>query len=209
MAAGARIFAQNARNKMKKRIKIQGFLIFVSVLAVIFFYKYILQSPREKITNISLMIAGLLLIIAGYFWRIIARGQKAEQNPDGKTLVITGPYMLMRNPMYFGTLLIGLGVILFLFKWWVGIIFLAVYLSIYIPEITREEAKLYSLFGEAFKDYCNRTPKYFPNPELLFKKDTKKIFSIKPQWLNKEISSLAWILIFLFGAKILFNRLLA
>lgn len=193
---------------MKKRIKIQGFLIFVSVLAVIFFYKYILQSPPEKIVNIVLTVVGLLLIIAGYFWRIISRGQKAEANPDGRTLITTGLYMLMRNPMYFGTLLIGLGVILFLFKWWVGVIFLAVYLSIYIPEISREETKLYNLFGEAFKDYCNRTPKYFPNPALLFKKDTKKIFSIKPQWLKKEISSLVWILIFLFGAKIVFSRLL-
>ncbi|MDD5431593.1 MAG: isoprenylcysteine carboxylmethyltransferase family protein [Candidatus Omnitrophica bacterium] len=193
---------------MKKRIKIQGFLIFLSVMAVVFFYKQILQEGQSSLSNLIFSGIGLLLVISGYFLRIIARGHKADENPDGKTLVTTGVYKLMRNPMYFGTLLIGLGVILFLFKWWIAVIFLVVYLSIYIPEITKEEAKLKNLFGEAFKNYCKHTPKFFPSLSVLFKRGGNRIFSVKPKWLKKEFSSLAWILAFLIIAKIIFNSIL-
>lgn len=172
---------------MKARIKIQGFLIFIAVISVIFFYKYLLPNQVLGIWRIIFDAAGIFLFLLGYFLRTVARGYKAELNPDGKTLVIKGPYSLTRNPMYLGTLLIGTGIILLILKWWVAAIFLMAYLWIYIPQIKKEESKLRGLFHSLFDDYCLVTPGFFPNIKSLLRPDS--IMKLKASWVKKELSS--------------------
>lgn len=184
---------------MKKRIQIQGFLIFVATVSVVLFHKHIFQDRSERALNTVLGILGALFFFCGYFLRVAARGDKSEQNPDGKTLVSRGLYAVTRNPMYLGTLLIGLGINFILFKWWVGIVFLVVYLAIYIPQIDREEQKLSALFGEAFRSYCVKTPKFFPNIFRI----SLRAFEVKPQWFRTESYSFMAVLICIIAIKIL------
>ncbi|MGA2775309.1 MAG: isoprenylcysteine carboxylmethyltransferase family protein [Candidatus Omnitrophota bacterium] len=186
---------------MKKRIKIQGFLIFLALLALIFFYKHLLPVPQNKISRIILDGIGVMLFLSGYSLRIMARGYKAELNPDGKSLITQGPYALTRNPMYLGTLMISLGIILLLLKWWAGLIFLAVYLVIYVPEIKKEETKLLAAFGDEFKDYC-KVPRFFPALTSLLRSDKQSSLEFKFAWLKKEILSLVPTLLFVGGVKI-------
>lgn len=197
MADAAHIFAQNARNNMKKRIKLQGFIIFLAVLALIFYARYLLRAPQESISAYILNTLGFILVLLGFFLRITARGYKAEMNPDGKTLITKGPYAVMRNPMYFGTLLIGLGIILVLFKWWVSVIFLIIYLCIYLPQINREEAALTNRFPGTFKDYCKETPKFFPKVTNLFRVPADESLRLKFAWIKKELPSLIITLVFI------------
>jgi len=184
---------------MKKRIQIQGFLIFAATVGVALFHKYIFQDRSEITLNRILGILGALFFFGGYFLRVAARGNKSEQNPDGKTLVSCGLYAVTRNPMYLGTLLIGLGINFFLFKWWVGLVFLVVYLAIYIPQINREEQKLSALFGEDFRSYCVKTPKFFPN---IFRVSLRN-FKVKQQWFRTELHSFIAVLICIIAIKIL------
>ncbi len=187
---------------MKARIRMQGFLICLGVVALIFFYKYLLPDPVGKGTRYIRSVAGLLAVLLGYLLRISARGFKAERNPDGKTLVCEGPYNLMRNPMYFGTLLIGLGVVLAAFRIWVGGIFLVIYLSIYIPQISREEERLKGYFGERFRNYQLTTPKFFPSPSALLKTRPEQYLMLKWPWIKKELPSLSAVLAVLTGITI-------
>jgi len=186
---------------MKKRIKVQGFLIFLAVLALIVFYKYLLPVSQNSISRITVDGIGVMLFLSGYSLRIIARGYKAELNPDGKTLITQGPYALTRNPMYLGTLMISLGIILLLLKWWTGLIFLAVYSIIYIPEIKKEEARLSGAFGDKFKDYC-KVPRFFPCLKSLLQPDNQSSLEFKFGWLKEEISSFIPVLFFVLGVKI-------
>lgn len=195
--AGARISAQNAKSNMKKRIKLQGFIIFVAILALIFYARYLLHAPQESISAYALNALGFILVLLGFFLRIAARGYKSEMNPDGKTLITKGPYAVMRNPMYFGTLLIGLGIILVLFRWWVSAIFLIIYLCIYLPQINREEKVLAGRFPGAFEDYCKNTPKFFPRIANLFRLPLKDSFRFKFIWIKKELPSLIITFIFI------------
>lgn len=183
---------------MKKRIKIQGLFIFLAVFLFFLFYQYLL--PRTR--NIFLECLGIFFLICGYVLRIAARGCKAELNPDGKTLVCSGPYALTRNPMYLGTLLIGLGVISALFYWWVGIFFLVVYLIIYIPQINQEEEVLSKRFQRAFLEYKKSTPKFFPDILILFKINPFACLKIKKAWVKKELVSFLMTLFFVFSIKI-------
>ncbi|MFH0790228.1 MAG: isoprenylcysteine carboxylmethyltransferase family protein [Candidatus Omnitrophota bacterium] len=175
---------------MKKRIGLQGFFMFLGVVAILFCSKYIIVGFRQQIVDELLDALGMLIVLLGYFLRIAARGCKTDMNPDGKTLVMKGPYALMRNPMYFGTLLIGLGVVLILFRWWVGLVFLGIYLAIYIPQINREENKLSSLFGDTFAEYCKKTPQFFPGIIALFTTHPRDYLCLKLSWIRKERFSL-------------------
>ncbi|MDD2752052.1 MAG: isoprenylcysteine carboxylmethyltransferase family protein [Candidatus Omnitrophica bacterium] len=189
---------------MKKRIGIQGFLIFLSVLALGLFWRYIFAVDRPIIFDLILSLLGITLVLCGYSLRIAARGFKAQENPDGKTLVTTGPYLLTRNPMYLGTLCIGLGVTIALFRWWVILIFLAVYLMIYIPQIDREEKVLAQRFSERFEWYCQKVPKFFPDLNMVLSTSPKQYCLIKSGWLKKELPSLIYTFIFIIFLKLWF-----
>jgi protein-S-isoprenylcysteine O-methyltransferase Ste14 len=78
------------------------------------------------------------------------------------TLVADGPYSICRNPLYAGTMMMGIGVAFFL----QSLTFLAgfgvatvFYLSVTVPV---EEARLRERFGETFLSYCRRVPRYWP-----------------------------------------------
>jgi len=134
--------------------------------------------------------------------RIAARGYKAEMSLESKRLVISGPYRLIRNPMYLGTLLIGLGIILALFAWWINFIFLAVFLWIYMPQIRHEEQILSQRFGQDYQAYCKKTPRLFPTVPAWFKTDLRESLAFKKIWLKKEIGSLAAAVAFIMAIKI-------
>jgi protein-S-isoprenylcysteine O-methyltransferase Ste14 len=183
---------------MKKRIQIQLTLIFLAGIALVLLHRYLFPLERSE----TLEIIGVIMVLAGYLLRISARGTKAELNPDGKTLIVQGPYALTRNPMYLGTLLIGLGIILVLLRWWVGVIFLLIYLAIYIPQINREEKTLASRFGDTFKQYCRVTPKFIPRFIKLLRTKPGDYLKIKSGWLKKELRSLILLLLFMAAIKI-------
>lgn len=175
---------------MKRRIRIQGFIIFMVVIASILLSKFLFPHWKKEILDEFLDALGIGIVLFGLLFRIAARGYKAEVSPDGKYLITDGLYSLMRHPMYFGTLLIGLGIVLVLFKWWVFFLFLPIFLLIYIPQIQQEENQLYRRFGNEYKTYCKRIPKYFPNIYSLFKIDLRDYLFFKRVWIKREIPSL-------------------
>jgi protein-S-isoprenylcysteine O-methyltransferase Ste14 len=171
-----------------------------AVIAI--FYRHILPAHGQ---GLAWEILGLGMVLLGYLLRISARGVKAELNPDGKTLVVKGPYALTRNPMYLGTLLIGIGFIMALLRWWVSAIFLIIYLVIYIPQIRKEEVKLMIFFKGVFIDYCNQTPRFFPKIKKLLATNPGDYLAFKLSWLKKELPSLAMTLVLIIGIKILIH----
>jgi protein-S-isoprenylcysteine O-methyltransferase Ste14 len=166
---------------------------------VLIFFRFFFPRWRREFWDEFLDALGVGVTFLGFLVRIIARGQKAEKSPHGENLVTTGIYEALRHPMYFGTLLIGLGVTLILFKWWVFLIFLFIFFAIYIPQINREEKKLLKRFKLKYKDYCQTTPKYFPH---LFKIKKFKSLSVKWPWIKKELPSLAITLFLVFCVEL-------
>lgn len=175
---------------MKRRIKIQGFLLFLTMVITILLATFLFPHWKEENIDEFLDVVGIGFVLFGFLFRISARGYKAEKSSDGKRLIEEGPYSLIRHPMYFGTFLIGIGVVLVLFKWWVFVLFFLAFLFIYIPQIQREEKILFGFFGDAYKDYCKITPKYFPNIFSLFKINPKDYLSFRWPWVKKELHSL-------------------
>jgi protein-S-isoprenylcysteine O-methyltransferase Ste14 len=103
---------------------------------------------------------GAGLVLLGEIVRIISAGHITKN----ELLTVSGPYAYTRNPLYFGSFLMGLGIsFLSGFPLIVIPIFLFLFALIYIPTIKGEEDFLEKRFGEEYLNYKNAVPVFLPS----------------------------------------------
>jgi hypothetical protein len=142
---------------MKKRILISQII----TLAVVALAKP--DSPK-------LFAAGFTMMLLGQIVRLLASAVIVKS----KTLTTSGPYAAVRNPLYLGTALMTLGLLLMLSSprhmvitaiVWSAT--LASYSWIYHRQIKSEEEFLLSVYGQQFTDYKKNVPALVPRPSDL------------------------------------------
>ena len=129
-----------------QRIRVPAGFVFAAI------YLYFSQ-PR-----IDFLLAGLALATAGLALRLWASGHIEK----GARLAARGPYRWTRNPLYFGSFLMGLGFTLAAANVWLLGLFLFLFLLIYIPVMRREEEELGQAFGSPYESYRQRVPMFVP-----------------------------------------------
>ena len=100
---------------------------------------------------------GAILIVPGLLIRALASGHVRKN----EALATTGPYAYTRNPLYLGSLLIGIGFAVAARSWWVGVALVVMFFAIYLPVIRGEEKFLRERFPE-FDQYARQVPRMFP-----------------------------------------------
>ena len=103
------------------------------------------------------LVLGVMVILPGLLLRALASGHVRKN----EVLATTGPYAYTRNPLYLGSLLIGIGFAIAGRSWWVGFVLIVMFLFIYIPVMRAEEAFLREKFPE-FEDYARQVPRILP-----------------------------------------------
>jgi protein-S-isoprenylcysteine O-methyltransferase Ste14 len=131
--------------------------------------------------------AGLALAAIGAVGRIwcsfFISGRK-----DGQ-LVTEGPYSISRNPLYVFSCIGLVGVGLTTETLTYPVLFLAIF-GLYYPGITaREERRLEELFGEAYRQYRQRVPRFWPRLELYSEPAS---WSSNPRLFRRHILSDIW-----------------
>jgi len=121
-----------------------------TLLGVIFL---VLMHPSLR----SLWIGGIVTL-AGALIRVWAAGHIDK----GRTLARCGPYALTRNPLYLGSLLMALGILLAGQGYWLLIPFGLFFVGFYYPVMKAEEQELLQGHGEAFVAYSRTVPLFFP-----------------------------------------------
>lgn len=119
--------------------------------------------------TLPLFVAGSLVALAGLGIRAYAAGHVEKD----QRLATSGPYAYTRNPLYLGSLLIGLGLVLAGAQWVLGAVFLIFFLVVYGPVMRREERNLRRRFGQEFDDYSATVPVFFPLRRRLKPSHTK------------------------------------
>ena len=158
-------------SRVARRIRVPlGF-----VFAVLYFW---LARPTWQ--SIAL---GSVAFVPGLLVRAFASGH-VEKN---EALATSGPYAYTRNPLYLGSLLIGIGFATAARSWWVGVVLVVMFFAIYVPVIRGEEAFLRQRFPE-FDDYARRVPRMFPR----FAGRSEKVsrFSMKLYLKHREYNAL-------------------
>ena len=79
-----------------------------------------------------------------------------------KTLPTAGPYAFTRNPLYLGSLILGLGFTAASGVWWLALVFFVLYLGLYLPVMRIEADDMRALFGEEFDEYAQNVPALIP-----------------------------------------------
>ena len=92
---------------------------------------------------------GATIAVAGEALRVWAAGHLEK----GREVTASGPYALTRHPLYAGSMIIGIGLVIACASMGIGIIVLG-YLAITLTAAIRtEEAHLTGKFGTAYPDY--------------------------------------------------------
>jgi protein-S-isoprenylcysteine O-methyltransferase Ste14 len=124
-----------------------------TVLGVIF-----LLCMRPSVRS---LLVGAAITFPGSLLRLWAAGHIEK----GRVLTQSGPYAFTRNPLYLGSFLMALGIIVGGQGYWYLLlpafgIFFAIF---YIPVMKAEELELFSGYGERFTEYSKRVPLFFPS----------------------------------------------
>lgn len=100
------------------------------------------------------------LTLGKYYF--VSTGLGAQLFADHQ-LVRTGPYAIMRHPMYVGLAFAACGALLIYFTW------TTVYFAVFAPMLAlralREERALAAEFGERWREYCTQVPAFVPKPK--------------------------------------------
>ena len=122
----------------------------------------ILALARPESSRVA---AGIVLVALGQLLRFWGAGcikRYRGEEVKAEELAMWGPYALVRNPLYVGNGLIGLG-----WGWiagfWPTVVFLVTFWVLYgLLIVPHEEAFLRGKFGLAYEDYCARVGRFFP-----------------------------------------------
>ena len=128
---------------------------------------------------------GIIISLFGVFYRSWASGYLLKN----KELIQSGPYKLSRHPLYFGSFLIGLGIVVFVNNIFLIVLYLLMFSTIYYLTIKIEEDKLKKIFYNDYELYCKKTNCFIPDI-LKLNRDIFKSWHIKNYIKNREYREL-------------------
>jgi protein-S-isoprenylcysteine O-methyltransferase Ste14 len=164
---------------------------FVGTLLIIILFSESRWRFHELIDTL-IFAAGCVLASIGAMGRLWCSLYISGYKND--TLITAGPYSISRNPLYFFSLIGAIGVALATEMLLIPLFVLIVFASCYPGVIRGEEKRLLSVHGEKFKQYCRKTPVFFPKLSLFEEPQT---YVVNPKIFRKSIISALWFIWFI------------
>ena len=167
-------------------------------LGFVFAAVFLIFARPEPLT---LGIGGAVAVV-GLLIRAWASGHiRKNQN-----LAISGPYAYTRNPLYLGSFILGVGFTIASGVWWLGLIFIALFLGIYLPVMRVEASELTQIFGAQYAEYAKKVPLFVPRPTTIEKSAVKFDSALYLRYREYQASlgfGFAWLVLLL---KVVFLR---
>jgi protein-S-isoprenylcysteine O-methyltransferase Ste14 len=154
-----------------------------AVLYPLGLYLAVFTTPSD----LSTVIGGFFMVL-GMFMRLWSNGYAIKMDK----LTTSGPYAHVRNPLYVGTTLIFIGVLVMLQALWVGLAAFVVLGIVYTRTIRNEQKMLTDKFGQAFVDYCAKVPAMWPT-FVPYAAGDKWPFSWRRVWDSREHKVVLWL----------------
>lgn len=137
--------------------------IIITIIGVILTEKGILLDWSFGILKIPLLILGVASVVCGI---LLLYGAVFKARIDRKikenTLVTDGVYGIVRNPIYSAYYLVCLGVVLIENNYILFLVPILGYVYMTIILKNTEEKWLYTLYGEKYKEYCDKVNRCIP-----------------------------------------------
>ena len=113
-------------------------------------------SPALTLAAASITLAGGMLTI----YTVVQLGRSFSISPQARALITTGPYALVRNPLYLAEEIAIIGLAMHV-VWWTAAPFLLVHIGLQVQRMTYEERVLGAAFPD-YADYARRTARLIP-----------------------------------------------
>ncbi len=166
--------------RFKRLFRLRFAVLYPLAVYLIFFTTPTVRSTMD----------GAFFMVAGMLIRLWSNGYAIKLDK----LTTSGPYAYVRNPLYVGTGLILLGVVLMLQVFWVGVLTFAVLAVVYTRTIRQEQRMLADKFGKAFSDYCAKVPAMWPTLTP-YAAGEKWAFSVGRVWESREHKVVIWMMV--------------
>jgi protein-S-isoprenylcysteine O-methyltransferase Ste14 len=115
-----------------------------------------------EVICLSFSFLGLFIRIATVGFTPIRTSGRNTKQQVADSLNTSGMYSIVRNPLYLGNFLVGLGFSLFVHVWWVSVIYSLLFIVYYERIIMTEELFLQKKFGSDYLEWSKQTPIFFP-----------------------------------------------
>ena len=158
--------SKNKRLLQRVRVPL-GFVLSITFL--------VFAEPRP----LSLLGGGAIAVVG-----LLIRAWASGHIRKNQTLAISGPYAYTRNPLYLGSLILGVGFCLASGVWWLTAGFAVLFVGVYLPVMRVEADDLTHLFGAEYEEYARRVPLFFPS--FRARKKTNAKFDFALYWRYRE-----------------------
>ena len=137
----------------KRATPIQRFRVPLGFLFAAVFLIFAKPAP------VTLGIGGAIAVVG-----LLVRAWASGHIRKNQNLAVSGPYAYTRNPLYLGSFILGVGFTIASGVWWLGLIFIALFLGIYLPVMRVEASELTEIFGDEYREYASKVPLFVPRP---------------------------------------------
>ena len=107
-------------------------------------------------TALTLAVGGVIALVG-----VLIRAWASGHIVKNRVLAVTGPYAHTRNPLYFGSFLIGAGFAIAA-HWGLLLVVIAFWLLVYVPTMERERKNIRERFPEDYDRYSANVPSFVP-----------------------------------------------
>lgn len=158
---------------------------FVMMFVIILFSREYWRD--EALLHELLDLAGYILIAVCVLGRVYTTAFLGGFK--NKTLITHGPFSLVRNPLYFFSLVGVFGISLMSNHLSVIVAIPVIFTVMYHSLIKREEAFLLEEFGDSYRQFMLSTPRLFPSFKNYHAPETVQM---APRFLNNAIFDAVW-----------------
>lgn len=153
--------ADHAEVAIKPPLLFLGALALGALLSLVIPVGPRLASPNGLGLTVGLTFVAIGFTLAAFSVRNLRlAGTSVVPVEPSTTLVVTGPYQVTRNPIYIGLVLIYFGLAIILTSLWVLLLLIPVLIVLQRGVVEREEDYLERQFGEAYRKYKARVPRW-------------------------------------------------
>jgi protein-S-isoprenylcysteine O-methyltransferase Ste14 len=103
------------------------------------------------------LLSGAVVAAMGLLIRALASGYVKKD----RELTTTGPYALVRNPLYLGSIVLAIGFVVAARDFWITLALVGFFAAVYVPTIRHEEAFLRAHFPQ-YEHYARTVPRLLP-----------------------------------------------
>jgi protein-S-isoprenylcysteine O-methyltransferase Ste14 len=139
-------------------------------------------------TAVSLAVGSAIVFIG-----LAIRAWSSGHIRKAKVLAVSGPYAFTRNPLYLGSLIMGIGFTIAAGVWWLTLLFAVLFIGIYLPVMRVEAEDMRRIFGSEYEEYERNVPMLIPRSKPWKSSDVGFDFQLYLQY--REYRALAGVLI--------------